>query len=301
MLTLSNVDEVFEQHRPRLFSLAYRMLGSAVDAEDVLQTAWIRWSGSDEIRDPAAFLTTVVTRLCLDELGSARARRETYVGPWLPEPVPTAELGPLETAEQRESVSLAALTLLERLTPAERAVTVLRDGFDYPYADIAAVVGLTESNCRQLYRRARTRLSDDAPRRFEVDPAAHLELGAKLFAAATVGDLATLEAALAADVVLISDGGGLASAARRPVTSRDHVARFLVGVAAKAAEGGSVDASVADLNGTPALLTVVDGSLTSVVFLETDGVVAHRLLIVVNPEKLARLAAAVTSGAAASS
>jgi RNA polymerase sigma-70 factor (ECF subfamily) len=295
------VDEVFEAHRQRLFSLAYRMLGSAADAEDVVQTAWLRWSSSRDVRDPAAFLTTVVARLCLDELGSARARRETYVGPWLPEPVPTSELGPLETAEQRESVSLAALTLLERLTPAERAVTVLRDAFDYPYADIAAVVGLTEANCRQLYRRARGRLAEDAPPRFDVAPTAHLELGARLFAAAAVGDLTSLEQALAADVVLVSDGGGLASAARRPVVSRNNVARFLVGIAAKAAETGPVDASVADLNGVPAMLINVAGELSSVVFAETDGALVHRLLIVVNPEKLARLAAAVTSGAAASS
>jgi RNA polymerase sigma-70 factor (TIGR02957 family) len=293
------VDDVFEQQRPRLFSLAYRMLGSAVDAEDVVQTAWLRWNSAGEVQNPPAFLTTVVTRLCLDELGSARARREAYVGPWLPEPVLTAELGPLETAEQREQVSLAALTLLERLTPAERAVCVLRDAFGYPYDEIADVVGLTAANCRQVHRRARARLAQDAPRRFDVPPTKHVELGGLLFAAAMAGDLAALESALAEDVVLLSDGGGLASAARRPVVSRNHVARFLIGIVAKTS--GDVRTEVADVNGVPALLAYVDGRLAVVVVFESDGEQVSRLLLAVNPEKLHRLSAAVTSGAAASS
>jgi RNA polymerase sigma-70 factor (ECF subfamily) len=293
------VDDVFEEQRPRLFSLAYRMLGSAVDAEDIVQTAWLRWSQSADVRNPAGFLTTVVTRLCLDELGSARARREAYVGPWLPEPVLTGELTPDETVEQREQVTMAALLLLERLTPAERAVCVLRDAFGYPYAEIADVVGLTAANCRQVHRRAKTRLAEDAPRRFDVPPAKHVELGALLFSAAMAGDLAALEAALAEDVVLVSDGGGLASAARRPVVSRDHVGRFLVGIMAKTT--GELTAEVADVNGVPALLAYIDGVLTTAVLIETDGSEVTRLLLAVNPEKLRRLADAVTSRAAASS
>src|SRR4051794_10047221 len=193
------------------------MLGSAHDAEDVVQTAWLRWSVAQDVREPGAFLTTVVTRLCLDELGSARKRREAYVGPWLPEPVPTADLGPLETVEQREQVSLGALVLLERLSPQERAVCVLRDGFDYPYRDLAQVLGLTEAHCRQLHRRARARMSEDAPPRRPVDPPAHVELGAPLFAAALDGDLAGLEALLSEDAGLGADGGGGDSAAPRPV------------------------------------------------------------------------------------
>ena len=283
--------EVFEEHRPRLFSLAYRMLGSAHDAQDVVQTAWLRWSAAADVRDPAAFLTTVVTRLCLDELGSARHRRETYVGPWLPEPVHTRDLGPLETAEQREQVTLAALLLLERLSPQERAVCVLRDAFDYPYADIAEILALTEPHCRQLHRRGRARLAEDAPPRFDVAPDAHVELGAKLFAAAVAGDLPALEAALAQDVVLLSDGGGVARAAQRPIRTAAKVGRFLVGISAKAMAAGEVSADIADLNGTPALLVRENGVLTTVAFFETDGVQAHRLLLVVNPQKLA----AVTS------
>ena len=285
------MDDVFEEHRPRLFSLAYRMLGSAQDAEDVVQTAWLRWSQTSDVRDPAGFLATVTTRLCLDELTSARARRETYVGPWLPEPVATSELGPVETAEQRESVTMSALVLLERLRPAERAVCVLRDAFGYPYKDIAEIVRLTEPNCRQVHRRARARLAEDAPPRFSVAPDVHVELGARLFAAALEGDLAALEALLAEDVVLVSDGGGLASAARRPITTRDKVARFVIGISAKVS---APSASVEDLNGSPALLLREEGRLTSVVFLESDGVRVSRLSFVVNPEKLRRLAA-VTS------
>ena len=296
---------MFEQHRQRLFSLAYRMLGSAHDAEDVVQTAWLRWSAAEDVRDPPAFLTTVVTRLCLDELGSARKRREAYVGPWLPEPVPTADLGPLETVEQREQVSLGAMVLLERLSPQERAVCVLRDGFDYPYRDLAQVLGLTEPNCRQLHRRARRRLAEDAPRLRPVDPAVHVELGARLFAAALDGDLAALEALLTDDAVLVSDGGGLASAARRPVTSRSKVARFVLGVTGKL-DPATLSSSVEDLNGAWAMVVREAGRLSSVVFLESDGERVHRMLFVVNPEKLARLAAvtpgaAVTSGAATSS
>jgi len=290
---------VFEEHRQRLFSVAYRMLGSAHDAEDVVQTAWLRWTATQDVRDPGAFLTTVVTRLCLDELGSARKRRETYVGPWLPEPVPTADLGPLETVEQREQVTLGALLLLERLSPQERAVCVLRDGFDYPYRDLAQVLGLTEPHCRQLHRRARQRLDQDAPRRRPVDPAVHVELGARLFAAALDGDLAALEALLADDAVLVSDGGGLASAARRPVTSRSKVARFVLGVTGKL-DAATLTASVEDLNGAPALLVREAGRLSSVSFVETDGARIQRLLFVVNPVKLTRIPAVTSEGAASS-
>ena len=290
---------MFEEHRQRLFSLAYRMLGSAHDAEDVVQTAWLRWTAAQDVRDPAAFLTTVVTRLCLDEIGSARKRRETYVGPWLPEPVPTADLGPLETVEQREQVTFGALLLLERLSPQERAVCVLRDGFDYPYRDLAQVLGLTEPHCRQLHRRARQRLDQDAPRRRPVDPAVHVELGARLFAAALDGDLAALEALLADDAVLVSDGGGLASAARRPVTSRSKVARFVLGVTGKL-DAATLTASVEDLNGAPALLVREAGRLSSVSFVETDGARIQRLLFVVNPVKLTRIPAVTSEGAASS-
>jgi RNA polymerase sigma-70 factor (ECF subfamily) len=213
--------------------------------------------------------------------------------------VPTADLGPLETAEQREQVSLAALLLLERLTPQERAVCVLRDGFEYPYRDLGQVLGLTESYCRQLHRRARARLAEDAPPRFDVPASAHVELGGRLFAAALDGDLAGLEALLADDALLVSDGGGLASAARRPIRSRSKVARFVLGITGKL-DAATLSASLEDLNGQPAMVVREGGRITTVVFLESDGDRVLRLLFVVNPDKLARVAA-VTSEEPASS
>jgi len=291
---------VFEQQRPRLFALAYRLLGSAADAEDVVQQAYLRWAGARDVREPAAFLTTVVSRLCLDELRSARVRRERYVGPWLPEPVASAELGPLETAEQRAQVSYAALLLLERLTPQERAVCVLRDAFDYPYRTIAEVVGLSDAHCRQLHRRARARLAEGRAR-FAVPAERHAELTLRLFAAAAAGEVAALEQLLAADVVVLSDGGGAVSAARRPVTGRNRAARFLAGIAARR---GPIEVRLAEVNGAPALLTLEAGRLVAVAVAEPgpDGIRA--LYLSVAPDKLRRLAAqlgppaAVTPGSA---
>lgn len=276
----------FEEHRTRLFSLAYRMLGSAADAEDVVQATWERFAAVDDVRDEAALLTTIATRLCLDELRSARRRREAYVGPWLPEPVSSAELGPLETATQRESVALGALLLLERLSPAERAVCVLRDAFDYDYAGIASVLERTEAGCRQLHRRARQRLATGQAR-FDVAAGDHLALTERLFVAATLGDLAGLEELLAADVELISDGGGQVSAARRPVLGARKVAAFLVGVSRKLEPGFEVLA--AELNGVPSLLLLRDGAVTSVVQVVPAGGRVQQLLIVQAPAKLARL------------
>ena len=290
--------DVFQEQRPRLFSLAYRMLGSATDAEDVVQSAYLRFAAARDVRDPAAFLTTVVTRLCLDELGSARARREQYVGPWLPEPVASGELGPLETAEQREQVSYAALLLLERLTPQERAVCVLRDAFGYPYAEIGRVLGLGEAHCRQLSRRARGRLDEGRPR-FAVSPEEVGELTLRLLAAAAAGEVAALEALLAADVVVVSDGGGQVSAALRPVRGRDRAARFLAGVVAKSAQG--VRVGLGDVNGAPALLAWEDGRLTTVAVVVPGRGGATALYLTVSPAKLRRLEAAVTRRAAASS
>jgi len=294
---------VFQQQRPRLFALAYRLLGSAADAEDVVQSAYLRWAGAHDVREPAAFLTTMVSRLCLDELRSARARRERYVGPWLPEPVASGELGPLETAEQRSQVSYAALLLLERLTPQERAVCVLRDAFDYPYRDVAEVVGLTDAHCRQLHRRARARLAEGRAR-FEVPAERHAELTLRLFAAAAAGEVAALEQLLAEDVVVLSDGGGAVSAARRPVSGRSRVARFLVGIAART---GPVEVRTGEVNGAPALLVLDGGRLVGVAVAEPGPAGIRALYVTVAPDKLRRLSdqledpPAVTSGPAAPS
>ncbi|MEJ2867055.1 RNA polymerase sigma-70 factor [Actinomycetospora sp. OC33-EN08] len=282
----------FTRHRPLLFGLAYRMLGSAHDAEDVVQDAWLRWAGHHgTVDNPAAWLTTAVTRLCLNLLDSARKRRETYVGPWLPEPILTTDpaTGPAAAVEERESVSLALLTTLERLTPAERAVYVLREAFGHSHAEVAAVLEVSETASRQLHTRARRHLATVPTVQTAVDVGPLL---ARFVAAARDGEIAALEELLADGVTVVSDGGGKVSAARRPVVGRDAVARFLIGVLAPSRFRGTGIA--AEVNGAPALLAFVDGTLVGVVCVETlDGRVTavriHR-----NPDKLAFLAGQVS-------
>ncbi|WP_405761647.1 RNA polymerase sigma-70 factor [Streptomyces sp. NBC_00045] len=278
----------FEQHRPRMFGIAYRMLGSAAEAEDTVQDAWLRWSSADrgDIEHIGAWLAKVVTHLCLNRIGSARVRREEYVGPWLPEPVLTGDgaLGPMESAEERDSVSMALLVLLEQLTPVERAVYVLREAFAYGHREIAGLLDLTEANCRQLYRRAAARVAAGraaAPRpRFEPDPGRLQTLVETFLTAARDGDLARLEGMLTADVRYVADGGGVVNAARRPILGRDTVARFLVGALRKYVAGMPV--SFAEVNGEPALL--VGGAAVMQVEIE-DGLISG-MRTVVNPEKL---------------
>lgn len=295
-MTTSPADE-FETHRPRLFGLAYRLLGSAADAEDAVQDAYLRFSGADrpEIGRPGAWLAKVVTNLCLNRLTSARARRERYPGPWLPEPVVTTDgtLGPLESAEQRDAVSLALLVLLERLTPAERAVYVLREAFAYGHRDIAGVLELSEANCRQLYGRAVRRIA--APQaRFEASPERQAELVASFLTAAREGDLAGLERLFAADVTWWSDGGGKVSAARRPVEGRDKVLRLLAGVLGRSAADG-IRLSVAEVNGRAGLIArgpegadggSAAGAVIGVVAFEVRDGVFTGVRTVLNPDKL---------------
>ncbi|MEV0413204.1 RNA polymerase sigma-70 factor [Streptomyces sp. NPDC050448] len=273
----------FEEHRPRMFGIAYRMLGSAAEAEDTVQDAWLRWSSGDrdDIEHPGAWLAKAVTHLCLNRLGSARVRREEYVGPWLPEPVLTGDgaLGPLESAEQRDSISMALLVLLEQLTPVERAVYVLREAFAYGHREIAGLLDLTEANCRQLYRRAAGRVAAPRPR-FAPDPAQWKSLVETFLTAARDGDLARLESMLTADVQYVADGGGIVGAARRPILGRDKVARFLVGALRKYATGLPV--SLAEVNGEPALLF----GGTAVLQVEIENGLVCGLRSVVNPEKL---------------
>ncbi|MEV3992451.1 RNA polymerase sigma-70 factor [Streptomyces sp. NPDC049837] len=285
-MTTALADE-FESHRRRLFGLAYRMLGSADEAEDTVQDACLRWSGADraEIRHPTSWLAKVVTNLCLNRLTSARATREEYPGPWLPEPVVTVDgaLGPLESAEQRDAVSTALLVLLERLTPTERAVYVLREAFAYSHREIADLLELTEANSRQVYRRAAARIGTPEGR-FAAGPEQHRGLVESFIAAAREGDLAGLEKLLAADVTWSSDGGGVVSAARRPILGREKVLRFLGGAMRGFAAG--FDLTVVEVNGAPALAAWAGGELVSVASFETrDGAIAH-VRAVVNPHKL---------------
>ncbi|GAA3099750.1 RNA polymerase sigma-70 factor [Streptomyces rectiviolaceus] len=289
MTTTALADE-FVSHRPRMFSLAYRMLGSAQEAEDAVQDAYLRWSGADRpaIGQPAAWLAKVVTNLCLNRLTSARARREEYVGPWLPEPVVTSggALGPLESAEQRDAVSMALLILLERLTPVERAVFVLREAFAYSHRDIAGVLDIGEANCRQLYRRA-TRAVAEERARFDAAAERRDRFVESFVAAAREGDLAGLEKMLAADVTWWSDGGGKVTAARRPVVGRDKVLRFLLGGMKNFAY--AMDLSYAEVNGATAVVARMAGTAGTVVgvasFVFRDGLVGE-VQAVVNPDKL---------------
>lgn len=277
----------FERQRTRLFALAYRMLGSASEAEDAVQEAYLRWDAADrdEIRSAEAWLTTVVVNLSRTWLDSARSRRETYVGEWIPEPVPTAggELGPLESAEQRELVSLAFLTLLERLTPAERAVFVLREAFGYAHREIADMLGLSESNSQQLYRRASQRVHDDRPR-FDSDPERARELLDRFLAAASSGDLQALERLFAADIVSVADGGGKVTAARRPIEGASRVARYLVGLLSREIPG--LEISVEEINGAPAVVARVAGTVLGIVAVDISKGLVNATRLMLNPDKL---------------
>lgn len=277
----------FQTHRPRLFGLAYRLLGSADEAEDAVQDTWLRFSGARraDIENPAAWLAKAVTNLCLTRLTSARARRESYVGTWLPEPVVTSDgtLGPLESAEQREAVSLAMLVLLERLTPTERAVYVLREAFGYGHREIAEVLDLSEANCRQIYRRAVQRVAADE-HRFDPEPDRQAELVDSFIVAARDGDLAGLEKLLAADVTWYSDGGGRVRAALRPIEGREKVLRFLLGTSQRYLAG--VRYERAEINGATALTAWAGDELISVAGFEVrDGLIGE-VWAVLNPDKL---------------
>ena len=278
--------EVFETYRPLLFSIAYRMLGSASDAEDMVQETYLRYRTAQEaeIRLLKSFLMTVVTRLCLDELKSAHVQREHYLGSWLPEPVLTEDAETL--VEQRESLSLAFLTLLEELTPAERAVFVLHTAFDYPYDEIGNMIDKNAAACRQLFHRAEERLAAHQ-RRFEPSLDAQQELAGRFLLAAQSGDVQALTELLARDVVVWADGGGKVSAARRPVYGQEKVIRFVQGLQRKALADLTV--SVETINGGSALLFWTGGTLFLVGgFRIADGQI-HGIYAILNPDKLAYL------------
>ncbi|MFJ9153127.1 RNA polymerase sigma-70 factor [Streptomyces sp. NPDC102270] len=284
--------DVFEEHRPVLLGVAYRMLGRVADAEDVVQEAWLRWSAADrsEVREPRAYLVRVTTRLAIDRLRQVKARGETYVGPWLPEPYVT-DFGDTvpDTAEQAvlaDSVSLAVLVVMESLSPLERAVFVLREAFGYPYADIAAMLDRAEPAVRQLAGRARRHVDERRPR-YDVDPAQRRALTERFLAAAGGGDLEGLMSLLAPDVRLVGDSGGKAKAPLRVLESADHVGRFIVGVANR----GVPDFGwrFLELNGGPAVLVLSGGKPDSVFQLDIlDGRI-QSVYIIRNPDKLRSL------------
>jgi RNA polymerase sigma-70 factor (ECF subfamily) len=284
---MSRVDADFEAHRPALARLAYRMLGSLSDADDVLQEAYLRWTREDraEVDSPRAYLFTVVTRLCIDRRQAIEARKETYIGPWLPEPV--VEPDPGAGIEAAESVSLALMLVLESLSPAERAAFLLRRVFDYGYDEIAAVLGKSEPACRQLVSRAEGRVHDRRPR-FEPDPGEAERLTDAFLRACSTGDLDGLVKLLAADAVMVSDSGGKVPAALAPVRGAGRVARFFLGLMKKAPPG--LEFRPARVNGQPGLLTLLQGQVISLLTLDVvDGQIAA-CLIIRNPEKLSRAA-----------
>ena len=284
--------ELFQANRPLLFGVAYRMLGSASDAEDVVQDAWLRYAAArpSDLRSPKAYLTTIVTRLCLDRLKSARAAREEYVGPWLPEPVVTDDgRQPDQSVALAESVTLAFMVLLETLSPEERAVFLLREVFDHEYDEIAAMLDTTPANCRQLFHRAKERIADRRPR-FRDTVEAKRPLVSRFASALRDGDAEALTSVLAEDVGFWSDGGGKVLAARRPVFGRDHVVNVLIGIRRTAPAAGvqldSVSLDIVDVNGEPAMLLRVAGRLDSVYALTIADDLIVAIHIVRNPDKL---------------
>jgi RNA polymerase sigma-70 factor (ECF subfamily) len=282
--------EVFNKHRALLFSIAYRMLGSAADAEDILQEAFLRWqrAGEEDVRSPKSYLSAVVTRLCIDQLRSARARREVYVGPWLPEPIMTQHMPDMtSTQELAESLSIAFLVVLESLSPVERAVFLLREVFGYDYAEIARIVGKSEANCRQITHRAQQRIHERRPR-FHATHEQQVRVTQEFMQACANGNLQGLMAMLTNNAVLMSDGGGKAQAARNPIYGPNNIARFILGILAKAPPNISV--RLDEVNGQPGIVTFVDGQPNAVLVLDVEGDQIRGVHIVANPEKLQGLA-----------
>ncbi|MFD7407385.1 RNA polymerase sigma-70 factor [Streptomyces sp. NPDC059866] len=294
-LTMNDVDR-FEASRPRLEAIAYRLLGSASEAEDAVQETFLRWQAADveHVEVPEAWLTKVLTNLCLNQLTSARARRETYVGQWLPEPLLAGDpmLGPADTAEQRESVSYAVLVLLERLSPNERAVYVLREAFDYPHREIAGMLDITEAASQQIFHRAKKHVADGKART-EIDEAAARRVVDEFLAAATSGETEPLVRLLTQDAISIGDGGGKVPARTKAFEGALAVAKFMRGLfkpgkAKRALVGGSPEVHATTANGDPAIVAVLDGRVVGVMCLEVtaEGIAAVRNQA--NPDKLER-------------
>jgi RNA polymerase sigma-70 factor (ECF subfamily) len=290
---VSELAQDFEAQRPRLFWLAYRLLGSASEAEDAVQDAYLRLHAADPtlIESLPAWLTKAVTNLCLNRLTSARARREVYPGPWLPEPVLTDDrtLGPQETAEQRESVSIALLSLMEELSPTERAAFVLREAFAYSHFEIAEILQTSEANARQLYRRARQRLGEPR-RRFQPDRAQWRGLVDRFLTAAAAGDVAGLVEILTDNVTSTADGGGKVAAARRPISGRDRMAHYVARAFGRNMARAGLRLDVAEVNGEPAMLAFEGDTLAAVLCFDITGDQIAALRAMANPDKLRFLA-----------
>ncbi len=278
----------FNELRPLLFSIAYRMLGRVMDAEDILQEAYLRWerAADTEVRDAKAFLTAVVTRLCIDQLRAAHTKRETYIGPWLPEPLMIGDSNPNDAAELSESLSFAFLVLLEQLSPVERAVFLLREIFEYEYGEIARIVNKSEANCRQLVKRAHEHLR---AQRLRVKPSHETEQKVlnNFVSAMLNGDVAGLLTLVSPDITFISDGGGKAVSARRPIHGADKVARFLFGILNQVPADFTFE--VGPANGNPAFIAFSAGKPYMVMAFEMDSDKIRNIYNVRNPDKMRHL------------
>ncbi|WP_367039511.1 RNA polymerase sigma factor SigJ [Streptomyces sp. Je 1-332] len=294
-MATDTVTDVFEEHRPVLMGVAYRMLGRVADAEDVVQESWLRWSAADQpqVRDPRAYLVRVTTRLAIDRLRHVQSRRESYVGPWLPEPLVT-DYGPTvpDTAEQAvlaDSVSIAVMVVLESLSPLERAVFVLREAFGFPFSEIALTLDRGEPAVRQLAARARKHVDEGRPR-YAVDPDERRDLTERFLAAATGGDLDGLVSLLAPGVRLVGDSGGKAKGPLRAIETADKVGRFLGGAVRRGLpQGAELEARFLEVNGADSVLVLVDGKPDSLFQLDVaDGRITN-LYVIRNPDKLVGL------------
>lgn len=286
---IGDTDTVYQRVRPYLFTVAYRMTGSASDAEDLVQDAWVRYldAGSPAVDSLRAYLTTIVSRLALDYIKSARVQRERYTGPWMPEPVLTAALlsGPEESAEQREGVSIALLMLLERLSPEQRVVYVLREGFGMAYGEVGTHIAKSAAACRQIFRRSQRRLNGECGAVLAPGPE-HQELVEQFLAALSNGQADRVATLLADDAVWISDGGPKRLAARRPVVGVDRVSRGLIGLLAKAPPEMRITSQVVHLNGAPSLLLRDRGEIERIITLDVRVGRIAAVRMILNPDKL---------------
>lgn len=291
---------LFQQHRQRLFGLAYRMLGTPSDAEDVLHDAWLRWHAqdTDALDDPEAWLVTVTTRLALDRLRRAKTERVSYTGPWLPEPLVPDEGRPDALQERDETLTLSFMVLLERLSAEERAAFLLREVFDYSHAEAAAILGIAEDACRQRVHRAKTRLREGRPR-FKVDPTMQRRMLQRLLAAMEQPSLDSLRALFAEDAVHVSDGGGVVRAVLHPLHGADRLARLYLQISL-GMQGADVRRELVVLNGEPALLTWHGNQLGSALWIETEDERITAVHALRHPDKLAHLQAVTKSAGGAS-